>query len=255
MILDRFKPGNLGLETSEEDRETAIVLLTATVLIVMFAYWGRPGFFFTSGLVGWFSDRASGVLGEDVAVGGYLWWGLASLFFRVVVPLGVVVLWLKRSPGEFGFRVRGTLRHLPVYVGLYVVMLPLLIWASSLDSFLGFYPFYDRAIEGGAAFWLYELGYGIQFIGVEAFFRGFLTFGLARRFGLLGVVFMTVPYTMIHLTKPMPEAFAAIVAGLLLGYLALRSRSFVPGIYLHAGIALTMDLLVITRVGALGNIF
>ena len=45
---------------------------------------------------------------------------------------------------------------------------------------------------------------------------------------MLSIVVMTVPYTMIHFGKPMPEAIGAIFAGLILGYMALRSRSFVP---------------------------
>jgi len=59
---------------------------------------------------------------------------------------------------------------------------------------------------------------------------------------------------MIHFTKPMPEATAAIFAGLILGYMAVRSKSFVPGIMLHVSVAVTMDLLVLWRAGALGNI-
>ncbi|CAN5522913.1 hypothetical protein BH24ACT7_BH24ACT7_14150 [soil metagenome] len=98
------------------------------------------------------------------------------------------------------------------------------------------------------------MGYSIQFVGVEAFFRGFMTFGLARRFGWLAVPIMTVPYTMIHFAKPMPEAVAAIVAGLGLGALALRSRSWVPGVFLHVAVALTMDVLVLARAGAMGGL-
>ncbi len=133
-------------------------------------------------------------------------------------------------------------------------MLPILIWVSSFQTFLDYYPFYDRAGEGGLAFWVYELGYALQFVGVEAFFRGFMVFGLAPRFGLLAIPVMTVPYTMIHFAKPMPEATAAIVAGLALGWLALRSKSFVPGVFLHIAVALTMDFLVLARTGGLGNI-
>ena len=110
-----------------------------------------------------------------------------------------------------------------------------------------------REITGMAL--IFEAGYAMQFVGVEAFFRGFMTFGLYRRFGLLSVVIMTIPYTMIHFSKPMPEAFAAIIAGLVLGVMALRSKSFVPGIVLHVAVAITMDLLVLWRVGALANIF
>jgi membrane protease YdiL (CAAX protease family) len=58
---------------------------------------------------------------------------------------------------------------------------------------------------------------------------------------------MVIPYVMIHFGKPMPETFAAIVAGTLLGYLALRSRSFLWGALLHWSVAITMDAFVIGR--------
>jgi hypothetical protein len=238
----------------ESDRNAFIVLLASTILLLVFFYWGRPGFYFTSGIGGWVSDVAGGPLDEFPGVGGYLWWGLTSMVLRVGVPILVIVWLLRGRPADFGFRLRGISRHLPLYGAMYLVMLPVLVWASSFDSFLNYYPFYARAIEGGAGFWLYEFGYALQFVGVEAFFRGFMTFGLLPRFGALSVVVMTVPYTMIHFSKPMPEATAAIVAGLVLGTMAVRSRSFVPGIFLHVAVAITMDLLVIWRVGVLGNL-
>lgn len=240
---------------TDEDRGALVVLLSSTVLLLVFFYWGRPGFYFTSGISGYVADLATGPLAEFPGVGAYLWWGLTSMVLRVGIPLAIVVWVLRQSPGDFGFRIRGTAKHIPMYAVMYLVMLPVLIWVSSFESFLSYYPFYARAVEGGAGFWLYELGYGLQFVGVEAFFRGFMTFGLLPRFGALSVVIMTVPYTMIHFSKPMPEAAAAIVAGLVLGTMAVRSRSFVPGIFLHVAVAITMDLLVLSRLGAIGNIF
>ena len=254
MLLDRLIP-KTDLTFQAEDREPAIILLTTTVLLVMFFYWGRPGFYYEGGIVGWVRSNAGVIVAGDVTVGAYLWWGATSLVLRVLVPLAVIVFVLRSHPRDFGFRLEGTLRHLPLYGGFYLVMLPILVIVSGTENFLTYYPFYDNAAAGGATFWLYELGYGVQFIGVEAFFRGFLTFGLYRRFGLLSVVVMTIPYTMIHFGKPMPEAFAAIIAGLVLGFMALRSKSFVPGILLHVAVAITMDLLVLWRTGALGNVF
>jgi membrane protease YdiL (CAAX protease family) len=256
MLAERLRlPDTDPIPGPETDREAAIVLLTATFSLLAFAYWGRPGWFNSSGLVDWVSRNIGGPFADFPGIGGYVWWGLTSFVGRLLIPAAIIVWLLKRRPVEFGFRIRGIAPHVPMYVVMYLVMLPVLIWASSFASFRGFYPFYDRAGEGGTAFWLYELGYLTQFIGLEAFFRGFLTFGLLRRFGMLSVVVMTVPYTMIHFGKPMPEATAAIFAGLILGYMALRSRSFVPGIFLHAGVAITMDLLVLWRNGFLSNIF
>jgi len=239
---------------SEEDREAVIVLVTATVLLLVFEYWGRPGFYNQSGISEWVSGLANPTLADLAEAGAYLWWGLSSLLWRVALPLLIGVFWLKRRPTDLGFRLKGIAGHLPMYGLLYLVMVPLLVWASSLDSFQDFYPFYDRAAEGGAGFWVYQLGYALQFVGVEAFFRGFMVFGLAPRLGWLAVPVMTIPYAMIHFSKPMPEAVAAIIAGLVLGTLALRSKSFVPGFLLHVAVAITMDVLVLARAGALGNL-
>ena len=94
----------------------------------------------------------------------------------------------------------------------------------------------------------------MQFLGLEAFFRGFLVFGLYPRLGVYAVPVMVIPYTMIHFGKPAPETFAAVIAGFILGYLALKSRSFLWGWMLHWGVAITMDLLVIGREFGFGNI-
>ncbi len=255
MIGERFRREAADLIPTEGDRETWIVLIASTVLLLVFSYWGRPSFYVRSGLIGWVGEVRSGAFADLADAAAYMWWGLSSLLWRVLIPLGIGVWVLRRPPGDFGYRIRGIASHLPVYGAFYLVMLPILIWVSSFESFLDFYPFYERAGEGGTGFWVYEIGYALQFVGVEAFFRGFMTFGLAHRLGYLAVPIMTVPYTMIHFAKPMPEATAAVVAGLFLGVMALRSKSFVPGVFLHIAVALTMDVLVLARTGTLSNIF
>ena len=151
---------------------------------------------------------------------------------RVLVPLAVVPLVLRESP-RLGLAIPQrlaphlALRGLPRGDGAG------LFGAWALGSFQRKYPFYAGAVAGGWHFWGFQLFYGLQFLGVEAFFRGFLLFGLYPRLGWNAVPVMVIPYVMIHFGKPMPETFAAIVAGSLLGYLALRSRSFLWGALLH----------------------
>ena len=122
-------------------------------------------------------------------------------------------------------------------------MLPLLVAASYLPSFQSSYPFYDRAGESWVHFVVYECLYGLQFIGVEFFFRGFLIFALFRTFGWYSLLISAVPYVMIHFNKPLPETLGALIAGTVLGYLALKTRSIWPGVFVHGGVALTMDCL------------
>jgi membrane protease YdiL (CAAX protease family) len=54
---------------------------------------------------------------------------------------------------------------------------------------------------------------------------------------------------MIHFGKPMPETIAAIIAGIFLGKMALRSGSILPGILLHYTVAISMDLLSLWQQG------
>ncbi|MBN1945257.1 MAG: CPBP family intramembrane metalloprotease [Bradymonadales bacterium] len=225
---------------------TVFVLLVTPVLLTVFYYYGRTNYF-RANHMGW-TIRTFGVSWPYLDLVPYVYWSAASLVLRIVVPLLLIVFVLRQSPTGYGYRIGGTRRHIPIYLALFVAILPLLYLASLRHSFQEKYPFYADAALGGWHFWGFELCYFLQFLSLEAFFRGFLLFGLERRFGYYAVLIMTIPYCMIHFGKPFSESLAAIGAGLILGTLALRSRSFLLGVFLHYGVALTMDLLAIYQV-------
>ena len=54
-----------------------------------------------------------------------------------------------------------------------------------------------------------------------------------RSFGAGAIWSMVVPYCMIHYGKPYLEACAAIIAGVVLGSLAMRTRSIYAGFLVH----------------------
>ncbi len=105
-----------------------------------------------------------------------------------------------------------------------------------------------RPVAGG--FLLWESMYAVQFVVLEFFFRGFLLFSLARYIGVYAVFVMVIPYCMVHFGKPFAEVLAAIPAGVLLGYLALKTRSIWLGAALHIAVAWTMDVLSLAQRGA-----
>jgi membrane protease YdiL (CAAX protease family) len=236
------------------DRRTMVVFVAATVLLVVFDYWGLPSRFANTGI----HDRVSDALGPGYSAYHDLlpfqYWGLSSLVIRVMVPAAIIAFVLRERPGDWGFAVRGQWRHLRLYVLLLFGMAPLLWLASLMPAFQAKYPFYESAGLGGWHFWGFQLFYGLQFLGVEAFFRGFLLFGLYARLGFYAIPAMVIPYTMIHFGKPAPETFAAIAAGFILGWLALKSRSFLWGFFLHWAVAITMDLLVIGHEQGFGGL-
>ena len=89
----------------------------------------------------------------------------------------------------------------------------------------------------GPRFYIWQLVYAGQFFALEFFFRGVLLHGLAARIGPVAVFIALIPYVMIHLTKPLAETLGSILAGLVLGFLSLRTRSVYLGAALHFGVA------------------
>jgi membrane protease YdiL (CAAX protease family) len=241
------------------DRRSVTVLLTAVVLLIVFEYWGLPGSFSGTAFHRWVADRLGAGYGAYFELLPYQYWGVSSLLLRVAIPFGVVALVLREPLRDWGWRIKPRWRDVRPYVLFLMAMIPLLALASLMGSFQAKYPFYDGAIAGGWHFWGFQLFYGLQFLGVEAFFRGFLLFGLERRLGWYAIGVMVIPYVMIHFGKPAPETFAAIVAGVLLGWMALRTRSFLWGAALHWAVAITMDVTVLSReiglVETLGRVF
>ncbi len=230
------------------DGRTLLVLLSTPVLLTLFYYFGRTAYFREHHL-GWVAGRFGGDW-PYLDLAPYVSWAAVAILTRIVAPLLLIAFVLREPPDDYGYRIRGLGRHLPIYAVLFLGMIPLLFLAATQSSFQQKYPFYAGTRLGGAHFWVYELCYFLHFVSLEAFFRGFLLFGLARRFGYYAVAIMTIPYCMVHFGKPLPETLSAIVAGIVLGTLALRSRSFVLGAFLHYGVALIMDLLALRKAGA-----
>ena len=228
------------------DQRTTFVLIFTTLLLVVFQYFGKPESYRGFIANAW-EPAATNLLGAHASMAPFMHWGVSSIVLRVLIPF-VVILFVFREPlANYGWKWRGTVKHIPIYVAMYVAMLPLIYWASTQSSFIQKYPFYKGASAGGGAFWGYELLYGAQFLGVEFFFRGFLTFALFRKFGYNALLIMAIPYVMVHFNKPLPETLGALGAALVLGALALRAGSCIPGFFLHWAVGLTMDALAVRK--------
>jgi membrane protease YdiL (CAAX protease family) len=170
-----------------------------------------------------------------------------TLLCFVGLPLLFHVLFPPDLDNPFGFRIRSCRPHLPIYLLLLAFMLPTLWLASAQPGFYVFYPMYKPV---SLPAWLaYEAVYMLQFFAVEFFFRGFTLFRLESRFGYHAITIMVVPYALLHIHKPFPEALASIVAGLVLGLLALKSRSIWPGVFIHCAVAFCMDWFALIRSG------
>jgi membrane protease YdiL (CAAX protease family) len=173
------------------------------------------------------------------------WVGTRALGF-VLLPWIASRLWLTPRP-DFGLSLPRRALSLRPYLLLFAAVLPLLVAVGLRPEFRTYYPFYRRAGESWFDFGVWELLYAFQFFCVEFFFRGFLLASTRRALGSHALLAAMVPYCMVHFTKPLLEVLGAIPAGLVLGLLALQTRSIWGGVLLHVAVALSMDVLALTQ--------
>jgi membrane protease YdiL (CAAX protease family) len=176
---------------------------------------------------------------------GFAWWAGWRVIGYLLFPMAVVLLMPGERLRDYNLSPRGFIKHLWVYVVLFALVAPAVWAASHTSGFQHTYPFYKQANRSSFDFWAWEGMYWAQFLSLEFFFRGFLLQGLRRALGSNAIFVMIVPYNMIHYGKPMAETFGAIFAGLILGTLAMRTKSIWGGVLIHVGVATMMDVLAV----------
>ena len=235
-----------GIRFSDLSYEARFIVVSSMVLLMLFLGFGR-------------SDTYHQVLEQYVPKDartpllGFAYFATCSVLLRLVIPYLLVRFKLRQPPREYGYVVRGGTQWRWVYFALFVFMVPLVIWASTLPDFQASYPQTRGLITGNEVslrlFVLYHAAYFMMFLSGESFWRGYMTFGLGRDLDIAALPWMVMMYSIGHYAKPILEVNGSIIAGFVLGYLALRHRSFFLGALLHWSIALTMDLAVLYQRG------
>jgi membrane protease YdiL (CAAX protease family) len=198
--------------------------------------------------------RHEGVTTQMALVsGGYyeLWnlayWAIWRVIGFLVIPAIAVAAHPRLRFADCGFGVRGFSKHVWLYAVLFVPVLIAVVIVSFTNEFATYYPFYSEAHRSPFDFCTWEGLYVLQFLSLEFFFRGFMIQPLRRVMGSPAIFAMMIPYVMIHFGKPLPECFAAILAGVVLGTLAMKTRSIWAGFLIHVSVALSMDVAAILQ--------
>ncbi len=182
------------------------------------------------------------------------WWVAVVTVFYFVLPLLIIKCVWKAEPIDFGLKFGIEPGFWKLLVACTLVMLPLVYLMSLTSGFAAKYPFlhiYNGEPFIGRTLLYWEMIYFVQFFGLEFFFRGFLVHSLKRSLGLYSIFVMTVPYCMIHFSKPPAETFSAIAAGIFLGWLSYKNGSIWLGLLLHCAVAFSMDILALYNKGVL----
>ncbi len=237
------------------DRRAVFALVYMAVGLTCIAYLKNPDYLIRLLAETSLADVGrNAVLTDENNLQGLIWWVFISVFFYFVLPALIVAFVQKRSLGEVGLSFSIEPGFVKLLIACLAVMLPLVYLMSLTGSFSAKYPFlqiYNDQPYIGWTLLVWELVYFAQFFGLEFFFRGFLLHSLKPALGLYSIFVMTVPYTMIHFGKPMAETFAAVFAGIFLGWLSYKNGNIWLGLVLHCAVAFSMDILALWNKGLL----
>jgi membrane protease YdiL (CAAX protease family) len=222
-----------------------VILVTVAVSLTLQEYIGDRGFY-EDHFKPWGPDD------HYYTLRGFAWWAGWRVGGYVMLPM-LVLLVIGEPIGEYYISPRKFFKHLWKYLLLFGLVLPAVLMASRTASFRETYPFYRQANRSYFDLCAWEGLYAAQFLSLEFFFRGFILNGLRKTLGSNAIFVMIVPYCMIHYGKPLPETLGAIVAGLVLGTLAMRTRSIWGGVLIHIGVAATMDVLALRGCPPIGS--
>lgn len=234
-------------EGREFDARPAVCLVLVAVVLTLQEYYGGRRFYdelvrpaLRSAEAGW--ARGWFRLDKYDSYFSHLFWVLTRVVGYVLIPLPLwKLLFRKDSLLDMGLRTRGFFRHAWIYVACLVVIVPVVFLVSRQAEFATYYPFYRNSSRSWFDLLIWEAAYFAQFFALELFFRGFMLGALKRTMGSAAIFVMLVPYCMIHYGKPYMEAQGAIIAGLVLGALAMKTRSIYAGFLVHVTVAGLMD--------------
>ncbi len=135
----------------------------------------------------------------------------------------------------------------PYFLMLLIMVIPIFI-AAQTSGFQNMYPRLDSIQKENYAalnfiqYLFFELGYGLNFVGIELFFRGFLISAFGFYIGKEAILPMAIFYVTIHFGKPMGECISSFFGGALLGIVSFHTKSIKGGLLVHLGIAWMMEI-------------
>jgi membrane protease YdiL (CAAX protease family) len=231
----------------EMDLKTGLVVIGGIVLITLWAYQGHHAFF---------AAHMPGLAANpNLNFYEFAYMNGAAFALWFVIPIILIKFPLKEKAKDFGFGLGDWKFGLKFLLLGMVVMIVPLYFTGKNPEFNTEYPLSRLAGKSLGWFLFWESSYLTYYIGFEFLFRGFMLFGLRARIGAwMAIAFETTVSTLIHIGmtahqvnglifvgKPEGETISAIVAGLVFGAVALRTRSFIWPLGLHWFVGIFTD--------------
>jgi membrane protease YdiL (CAAX protease family) len=158
----------------------------------------------------------------------------------LVLPIFIILILFREDPRDFGFGL-GDWRAGLAITAIAILLIAPVLWLVGRGAAMQAY--YQTQL-GGLPWSTF-----IDLLGWEFFFRGWILFGYARRFGPEALWLQAVPFALAHVGKPEIETMSTIFGGFAFGWVAYRTRSFLYPFLIHWFVA---SFTVVVAAGLLG---
>ncbi len=235
-MIDYFKNEfkKLIVESKTLDFKTVYIFISVAIIIFLSLTVASPAFYYD-------------YFGRN-RLNSRIYWFLVDGSFMFLIPALSIKLIFKRKLSEFGFSL-GDMKFGLITSAVFFAFMFVTVWIVSASlEFTIAYP------QGGAELksnmqllFFYEFCILIYMLGWEFLWRGYMLFGLKEKLGYYTIFIQMIPFFILHKGKPEIELFASIIAGIILGIQALRSKSFVYSWILHWLVMVSIDVISVLR--------
>ena len=220
----------------EMDRKVLTIFLSVAILQTLSFYFTSRRFF-RENLFESFQNYSDPYLIE------YIYWFIGDFFTFFILAVLIIKFGFKEKLKDFGVQFGDIKTGLLVSVFFLFVMIILIWFVSATPAFAEKYPHLSSAKSDWNTLLIYEAGMLLYMFAWEFIWRGFMLFGLEKKFGYYSVLIQMIPFVILHNGKPFLETIGAILGGIALGILALRTRSFYYCVITHIGVMFSIDFI------------
>ncbi len=222
------------------DAQTVTVLIVAALVVILQMQFGDRR---------WFRLEIAPLLGVgNPGLWSWGWWFVLQGVLGFVLPVLLLKFVFRQSLRDMGLG-WGDSRLAWQITAIYLPIVIVGTWILSAGSdFQSQYPHYAPAAHNWRYFAIYEGLFLFYWVGWEYLWRGFVLFGTRRTFGVYAIFVQAMPFAILHMNKPLPEALLSIVGGVALGALVWRTRSFWIAVPIHAAQMLILDFWATLRI-------
>jgi uncharacterized protein len=221
---------------NESNLRLAVVLLTSAVSLS--AWYAVGNYRFWSDL---FSVDSANNESLAAAIGSLG----STVVFMGLLPLLVVKIALRDRLADYGVQV-GNLRFATISSILAAPLVIAIGYATAqMPAFQAVYPINPPARNSSTALAWHLAGQILWYAAWEFHFRGFIQHAVEKSGSISrAICVQTLASTLAHFGRPSSEVFASMLAGILWGALAWRTRSLLAGIFQHWLLGASLDFFI-----------